>query len=62
MLGFTERQLMDLLKKVDIQEEQKEAIANIVALNNQEIDKQLERSVLSVIDKKLKSDLRLSYK
>lgn len=62
MLGFTERQLMDLLKKVDIQEEQKEAIANIVALNNQEIDKQLERSVLSIIDKKLKSDLRLSYK
>ncbi|MGE7132641.1 hypothetical protein [Lysinibacillus xylanilyticus] len=62
MLGFTERQLMDLLKKVDIQEEQKETIANIVALNNQEIDKQLEHRVLSIVDKKLKSELRLGYK
>ncbi|MGE8037967.1 hypothetical protein [Lysinibacillus sp. NPDC093692] len=45
---------MDLLKKIDIQEEQKEAIAHIVALNYQEIDMQLEHRVLSIMEKKLR--------
>ncbi|KOS68573.1 hypothetical protein AEA09_08420 [Lysinibacillus contaminans] len=52
MLGFSKKEIMELLEKVKISESQKGAIADIIYRNNQRIEQELEYIIDQILDER----------
>lgn len=52
MLGFSKKEIVELLEKVKISESQKDAIVDIIYRNNQRIEQELEYIIDQILDER----------